>query len=69
MEKDWQLVYETPNEVRAQIVKTVLEGSEIPAVLMNKKDSSYQFGTYQVYVNQQFVNEATKIIKYECEFE
>lgn len=69
MEKDWVLVYESPNEVRVEIVRTVLEDSQIPVVLMDKKDSSYQFGSYQLYVNQQFITEATKIIKHDLEFE
>lgn len=69
MEKDWILVYESPNEVRAEIVRTVLEDSQIPVVVMDKKDSSYRFGSYQLYVNQQFITEAIKIIKHDLEFE
>jgi hypothetical protein len=69
MEKDWKVVYESPNEVRAEIVKAVLEDSEIPTLIINKKDSAYQFGNYEVYVNQVHINEATKIIKHDLEFE
>ena len=65
----WKVVYETPNEVRAEIAKAVLEDSEIPTVVVNKKDSSYQFGVYEVCVNQDFIEEATRIIKHDLEFE
>lgn len=69
MEKDWEMVYANPNEVRAEIVKAVLEDSQIPTVVINKKDSSYHFGSYEVYVNQEFANEAIKIIRHDLEFE
>ncbi len=69
MEKDWKIVYENPNEVRVEIVKAVLEESEIPAVIVNQKDTMYQFGNYKVYVNQAHINEATKIIRHDLEFE
>ena len=70
MEKDWEMVYENPNEVRVEIVRVVLEDSQIPTVVINKKDSSYQnFGNYEVYVNQAFAKEALKIIRHDLEFE
>lgn len=69
MGNDWKVVYENPNEVRISIVKAVLEDCEIPAVVMNKKDSAYRFGSYQVYVNQQYLIKAIRIIQHELEFE
>jgi Putative prokaryotic signal transducing protein len=69
MEKDWKIVYENPNEVRIGIVKAVLEDSQIPTVVVSKKDSSYQFGSYEVYVNQKFVIQAIRIIQHDLEFE
>ncbi len=69
MDNDWKVVYENPNEVRISIVKAVLEDCEIPTVIMNKKDSMYQFGSYQVYVNQENFIKAIRIIQHELEFE
>ncbi len=69
MVNDWKVVYENPNEVRISIVKAVLEDYEIPTVIMNKKDSAYRFGSYQVYVNQENLIKAIRIIQHELEFE
>ncbi len=69
MDNDWKVVYENPNEIRISIVKAILEDCEIPAVVLNKKDSAYRFGSYQVYVKQENFIKAIRIIQHELEFE
>jgi hypothetical protein len=65
----WQKIYSTDIPFRAEIVKLKLEGQKYNPVLLNKKDSSYLFGNYEVYVEREFVLEAIKIISDELWFE
>jgi hypothetical protein len=53
MENNWVKVYTTENPVTAEIIKQGLIENDIAAVIMNKKDSSYQtFGVIEVLVNK-----------------
>lgn len=53
MENNWIKVYTTENPVTAEIIKQGLIENDIAAVIMNKKDSSYQtFGIIEVLVNK-----------------
>ena len=38
--KDWIKVFESPQQIRAEIVKGILEENEIPAVVLSKKRNS-----------------------------
>ena len=64
----WQKVYEDSTGYRAEIVKSILEENELDAVVMSKKDNSYQFGHFEVLVPPDHVMRAIKIIKEEIEF-
>jgi hypothetical protein len=68
MEK-WKKVYESAIMHRAEIVKSVLEDMEMPAIVLNKKDSNYHFGHYEVHVSQDHVIKALKIIDEDIRFE
>lgn len=52
MEKGWIKVKTFAKPIEAEIVKQMLEEHEIPAVLLNKQDSSYLFGKIELYVNE-----------------
>lgn len=65
MEKDWTKIREFNNEIHAEMVKQMLEANGIPAVLMNKKDSSYLFGKLELFVNQEYVEQAVSLIENE----
>lgn len=67
--KGWQIVYKSENGPRAEIVKSILEDKELNPVLINKKDSNYHFGLYEVYVSPDNVIRALKIIQNDIEFE
>lgn len=68
--KDWQVVYKSENAQRAEIVKSILEEKEFHPVLINKKDSSYNyFGLFEVYVAPDDVIMALKVIEEEIKFE
>ncbi|MFT4834283.1 MAG: hypothetical protein ACI83W_002396 [Marinoscillum sp.] len=67
--RDWQKVYQDSNEQRAEIVKAILEDMEMKPVLLNKKDSAYQFGAFEVLVRPDFVLRALKVINDDIKFE
>lgn len=68
--QNWEKVYTTQDRLRAEIVRSVLEESGYPAVILDKRDSSYNdFGEREVYVNKEDVVAALKIIEDEIEFE
>lgn len=53
MENNWIKVYTTDNTFTAEIIKQGLIENEIPAVVLNKQDSSYKaFGTLTVMVHK-----------------
>ncbi|HEX9650456.1 MAG TPA: hypothetical protein VGA21_07840 [Cyclobacteriaceae bacterium] len=56
--------------MRAEIVKDVLLGRDITALIVNKRDSSYNtFGYFEVVVHNDNVIEALRIIEDEIVFE
>lgn len=69
--KDWTVVYKTPISSRADIVKGVLNESNIEAVIVNKKDSTVHFshGQIEVLVQKEYVLTAMKIVNNEIKFE
>jgi hypothetical protein len=67
--ENWNKVFESPMQVRAEIVKGVLEEHQIPAVVLNKKETVYQiFGYYEVHVQHEHVMEATNLVQNEISF-
>ena len=68
--ENWIKVYEDQNQIRAEIVKAVLEENGIPAVVMNKKETVYHvFGTYEVLVIQGDAPAAMQLIQNEITFQ
>ena len=68
--QNWIKVFEDQNQIRAEIVKAVLEENGIPAVVLNKKESVYHvFGTYEVLVIQGDALAAMQLIQNEITFQ
>jgi hypothetical protein len=65
----WQKVYASDLPYRAEIVKGVLAENDLNPVLINKKDTVYQIGNYEVHVAPEDVLKAIKIIKDDICFE
>jgi len=66
----WQKVFDSDNAIRAEIVKDILNEKNIQALIINKKDSSYNsFGQYEVMVQANDVLRSIKIINDEIVFE
>jgi hypothetical protein len=56
--------------MRAELVRGVLDQSDIVAIIINKKDSSYQaFGELEIHVRASDVLRALKILADEVDFE
>ena len=57
------LSIDNPN--KAGIIKQMLEENNINVVLLNKQDSSYlMFGSIELYVDKEQLNQATDLLKY-----
>jgi hypothetical protein len=67
--KNWSKVYESPTQHRAHIVQSVLQTYALPAVIVNKKDTTYHFGHFEVHVGADHILRALKIIADEIRFE
>ncbi|MEQ8338431.1 MAG: DUF2007 domain-containing protein [Cyclobacteriaceae bacterium] len=65
---EWQKVYQDSQQYRAEIVKAILEEHDLDPVLVDKKDSAYQFGHFEVHVAADHVIRALKIINEEIRF-
>ncbi|KIO44164.1 MULTISPECIES: putative signal transducing protein [Porphyromonadaceae] len=61
---NWVSVFTTNEEFEAERIKELLSDSNIPAVILNQKDSSYiMLGEVNVMVNKEHKEEAEKVIK------
>jgi len=67
--ENWIKVFESDMQVRAEIVKGVLEEFGIQAVVLNKKETVYKiFGHYEVLVQRENLTSATNLIQNEITF-
>ncbi|WP_121245426.1 hypothetical protein [Mucilaginibacter phyllosphaerae] len=63
MEKNWVKIFTSSNFYQSEIVKQVLTGYQIDAVLLNRQASSHQaFGDIEVYVHQENFSHAIEIM-------
>jgi type III secretory pathway lipoprotein EscJ len=65
---EWQKVYQDSQQYRAEIVKAILEEHHLDPVIIDKKDSAYQFGHFEIHVSADHVIRAIKIINDEIRF-
>ena len=64
MDKNWETIYSTDQLYIAELAKQMLHDNGIEAVVVNKRDSTYNtFGDIEVYVNRDNVIRALKLIK------
>lgn len=64
----WQTIFKTKQAYQAEIVKSMLIDRDIPAVVVNKQDSAYHLGYYEVTVAQEDVLNAMQIIENDISF-
>ncbi len=65
MNENWQVIYSTQQEYKAEIVKAVLEDNGIKCFSLSKKDSAYLFGEIELYVSPDHILRARQIIERE----
>jgi hypothetical protein len=63
MEKGWEKIFETSNELRGDIARQILEENDIDAIVLNKKDRTYQIGDIEIYVNRDNILKAKQVLK------
>ncbi len=62
-DKDWVKVFETGKEYEIEMVKDMLLEDLIESVVMNKKDSAYLFGYFELYVTRENIMRARTLIE------
>ena len=63
MEKNWVKVYESANEVKAEMARQLLEDKGIESVVINKKDRAYGFGEFELYCIRDKIIRAKQVLK------
>ena len=64
MEKNWVKVYETSDAMKADLVKDLLDNNDIPAVVINKKETiTALIGVSEVYTEKEDAEKAVLLIK------
>lgn len=63
MEKNWVCILITPTLYIAEMAKDLLHEEDIDAVVLNKKDSNYQFGVMEIYVDRDNAVKAKHILR------
>lgn len=62
----WIILHKTTSNFEAEALKGNLEAQGIPAIILNKKDSSYNtFGYVEVHVDKSRIEEAEALLKRE----
>jgi hypothetical protein len=61
--KDWKMIFKSSNLSLANMAVGLLNENEVPAKLLNKKDSAYVFlGEAEVYVPNDYVQIAKQVL-------
>ncbi|MBD1421117.1 putative signal transducing protein [Sphingobacterium chuzhouense] len=63
MEKGWIKIQTYTDAIRGEIDKQMLDENGIPAVLLNKQDSSFMFGKIDLFVNENDFEQAQRLIQ------
>ena len=62
MKNEWVIVYSTSDVFQAEVIKEMLLSNSIDAISMNQKDSSYHFGSVNIYTKEKDMKKAKEII-------
>jgi hypothetical protein len=63
MEREWVKIFETPDIVKIELARLLLEKIEIDSVIIDKRDRTYGFGDSELYVHRDFVIKAKQALK------
>jgi len=59
----WECLFGSKFLYKAEILKSLLEENDIPAVIINKQDSAYLFGDIEVYIKPDDMIKGKHILK------
>ncbi len=63
MEEEWVIIASFSDEVRCQMAVDILEGADIDAVVIDRRDSMYKIGELDLFVHRDFVIVAKQTLK------
>ena len=64
MEKNWTKIFSSTRPIEVEILKQMLKENGVISIEINQQDSSYNmFGRINLYVQDKFVENATKLIE------
>jgi len=63
MEKDWIKIFSSADFFRVELLRQALIEEGVPAVLINKKDSSYGFGQVELFISQENEESARRLMQ------
>jgi hypothetical protein len=63
MDNDWVKIYSSSKQYEVEIISGMLEENGIESVIMNKQDSIYLFGEYELYVMRDEILRAKTLIQ------
>lgn len=63
MENDWVMIFATGKQYEAEMINGMLEENGIESVVVNKQDSAYLFGEFELYVNRDEILKAKTLIQ------
>lgn len=61
--ENWALLLQCSNEIKLEKIKSELEQAGLPYSVINKKDSSFLVGDYEIYMPVDLISEAKNIMK------
>lgn len=61
--ENWILLLRINNEITLEKIKSELEQGGIPYSVVNKKDSSFLIGDYEIYIPVELLSNAKNILK------
>lgn len=64
MTSDWVKIVTLDNRQKAELLRTLMESNNIPAVIMDKKDSLYNIGSMELYCPAENALKALEIVEF-----
>jgi hypothetical protein len=63
MEKEWVQIFVSQDSLQIEFARQSLESMEIDSVIVNKQDSTYKFGHFELYVHRDNAVRSKQILK------
>jgi hypothetical protein len=63
MEHDWVVIFTSGKQYEIEMISGMLSEHDIESVIVNKQDSAYLFGEFELYVNRDEILRAKTLIQ------